>query len=132
MQQQKTNPVVWFEIYVQDLERATRFYEEVLSLKLESLGEPGTDPSTEGMQMMAFPMEENRLGAGGALVKMQGVPSGGSTMVYFDSQDCAIELGRVEAAGGKVFKEKFSIGPHGHCGIGIDPDGNMFGVHSMK
>ena len=131
-EQQQPNPVIWFEIYVQDLTRARKFYEEVLALKLEPLGDPGGDPSTEGMQMMAFPMDENRVGAGGALVKMEGVPSGGSTLVYFSSLDCAVELGRVEKAGGKIFKEKFSIGPHGFCGIGIDPDGNMFGVHSMK
>lgn len=27
MENQKTNPVVWFEIYVDDMERATKFYE---------------------------------------------------------------------------------------------------------
>lgn len=126
------NPVVWFEIYVQDLARATAFYEKVLGLKLENLGEPGADPSTQGMQMMAFPMKQGLTGCGGALVKMEGVPSGGSTMVYFGADDCAVELGRVEAAGGKLFKDKFSLGEFGFCGIGIDPDGNMFGVHSMQ
>ncbi len=32
------NPVNWFEIYVQDINRAKRFYEAVLQVKLESLG----------------------------------------------------------------------------------------------
>ena len=31
----KTNPVGWFEIYVQDTNRAKRFYEAVLQSKLE-------------------------------------------------------------------------------------------------
>lgn len=127
------NAGVWFEIYVQDLPRAKAFYEKVLDTTLEPLAEPGTDPSTDGMQMLAFPGGNmDSYGSGGALVKMQGVPSGGSTMVYFGSEDCAVELGRVEAAGGKLFKDKFPIGEHGFCGIGVDPDGNMFGVHSMK
>jgi len=29
------NPVVWFEIYVQDMARAKKFYEAVLQVKLE-------------------------------------------------------------------------------------------------
>jgi predicted enzyme related to lactoylglutathione lyase len=29
------NPVVWFEIYVRDLERSKAFYESVLSIHLE-------------------------------------------------------------------------------------------------
>jgi predicted enzyme related to lactoylglutathione lyase len=28
------NPVGWFEIYVQDMDRATKFYESVLGIKL--------------------------------------------------------------------------------------------------
>ena len=35
-----TNPVGWFEIYVQDMERATKFYETVLDTKLEALETP--------------------------------------------------------------------------------------------
>ena len=33
----KTNPVGWFEIYVQDASRAKIFYETVLQTKLERL-----------------------------------------------------------------------------------------------
>lgn len=38
------NPVEWFEIHVQDMARATKFYESVLETKLEKLGDP-TDSS---------------------------------------------------------------------------------------
>ena len=124
------NPVVWFEIYVQDLPRATRFYETVLGVKLAPLPSPATEG---GIEMMAFPMEMNQTGAGGALAKMPGVPSGGnSTMVYFHSEDCAVEISRVAAAGGKVMKEKMSIGQYGFVALAFDTEGNMFGVHSMK
>jgi predicted enzyme related to lactoylglutathione lyase len=34
------NPVSWFEIYVQDMARATKFYETVLEVKLEKLTSP--------------------------------------------------------------------------------------------
>jgi hypothetical protein len=71
----KTNPVVWFEIYVQNMDRVRLFYESVLQCKLEKLDSPG-------LEMWAFSMNRNAAGAAGALVSMQGVPSGGnSTLV---------------------------------------------------
>ena len=120
------NPVGWFEIYVQDMNRARTFYETVLQLKLEKL--PGTD-----LEMIAFPMNGNAPGAAGALVRMPGVSSGGnSTLVYFVSDDCAVPAARVAASGGKVFKDKFSIGQYGFIALALDTEGNMFGIHSMK
>ena len=125
------NPVVWFEIYVQDMPRARAFYEQVLDKRLESLLAPEGDAS--GLEMMAFPMEMDNGGAGGALVKMEGVPSGGmGTVVYFGCVDCAVEAARVVAAGGSLFKEKFSIGQYGFCALAHDTEGNMFGLHSMQ
>lgn len=120
------NPIRWFEIYVQDMDRARRFYETVLGVGLQSLEGAG-----EGM--FAFPMHMNAPGAAGALVKMEGVPSGGnSTLVYFGCADCAVEAGRVAKAGGAVFKEKFSIGQYGFIALATDTEGNMFGLHSTS
>ncbi len=122
----KHNPVNWFEIYVQNMARARKFYEAVFHLKLEKINSPDTD-------MWGFPMDVNRFGAGGSLVKMEGVSSGGnSTIVYFICTDCAVEAGRVEAAGGHVHKEKMSIGEYGFMALAFDTEGNMFGLHSMK
>ncbi len=73
------------------------------------------------------------MGAAGALVRMDGVPSGGGgTLVYFSCDDCAVEQGRVQAAGGTVFKPKFSIAPHGHIALVVDTEGNCIGLHSMQ
>lgn len=127
----KPNPVVWFEIYVQDMERARRFYETVFQCALEPLAPP--DSASSGMHMLAFPMEMERPGSGGMLVQMEGVTSGaGGTMVYFACEDCAVEQSRVEAANGKIHRAKFSIGPYGHCAIVLDTEGNMIGLHSMQ
>ncbi len=124
----KGNPVVWFEIYVQDLPRAKTFYEKVLGVTLTKLDSPDTS-----IEMWQFPSQENAFGASGALCKMADVPSGGGgTMVYFSCEDCATEAGRVKGAGGQVMKEKFSIGQYGAIAIAFDPDGNCFGLHSMK
>ena len=78
-------------------------------------------------------MQENQAGASGTLVQMEGVKGGGnSTIVYFHSEDCSIEEGRVVEAGGKVSKSKQSIGEFGFMVLALDTEGNMFGVHSIK
>lgn len=121
------NPVGWFEIYVQDMARARTFYESVLQIKLEELNCPLPD-----MEMWSFPMAMDRLGAGGALVKMDGFPSGGnSTLVYFSCADCGVEADRVAAAGGTLVREKFDIGEYGFIALATDTEGNMIGLHSM-
>lgn len=120
------NPVIWFEIYVQDLDRARHFYERVLGLKLQRI-------EGDALEMWAFPMEMGREGAGGALVKMPDVASGGnSTLVYFSCEDCALEESRVLAAGGQVKQTKMSIAPHGFISLVVDTEGNLCGLHSMK
>jgi predicted enzyme related to lactoylglutathione lyase len=126
----KTNPVGWFEIYVQDMNRARAFYEAVFVTKLEKL--PGPD-----IDMWCFPMSQDcstpLYGAPGALVHLPGCPSGGSgTIVYFVCEDSAVEEARVAPAGGKVFKTKFSIGQYGFIALVTDTEGNMIGLHSMK
>jgi uncharacterized protein len=121
------NAVRWFEIYVQDMDRARRFYETVLKVTLDRIEAP------DASEMWSFPMSENLPGAGGSLVRMQGVPSGGGgTLVYFGCEDCADEASRVTVAGGKIERAKMSIGPYGHIVLAVDTEGNMFGLHSMK
>jgi uncharacterized protein len=121
------NPVGWFEIYVQDMARAKRFYEAVFKLKLQQL-HPGGE-----WDMWAFPMAMDRYGAPGALIKMEGFPSGGnSVLVYFSCEDCAVEAKRALDAGGRIMKEKFSIGEYGFIALVFDSESNMIGLHSMQ
>ncbi len=121
--------MVWFEIYVDDMDRATKFYETVLQLKLQDM----SDPTNQSMQMRAFPGETMNPGAAGTLIKMEGAKAGGSNVIiYFGCEDCSVEESRVEAAGGKVCKSKMSIGEFGFCSIVTDPEGNTIGLHSMK
>ncbi len=126
-----SNPVGWFEIYIQDMKRAQKFYESVLRVTLAKLSVP--EPDESGMEMFAFPMDMERPGASGALVKMDGFPSGGnSTLVYFSCADCAVEAGRVATSGGRIQQEKMSIGEYGFIALAFDTEGNMFGLHSMQ
>ncbi len=121
------NAVRWFEIYVQDMARARRFYETVLGVKLEQLGAVGQD-----LEMWAFQMSPDRPGAGGALVRTPGMASTpGGTLIYFGCDDCAVEAGRVVKAGGKIQRDKMSIGEYGHIVLAVDTEGNLIGLHSM-
>ena len=122
------NPVNWFEIYVDDIERARGFYENVLGIELSKL-----DTGDANVPMWTFPGEQGGAGANGSLIHMEGFKAGGnSTLVYFSCEDCATEEARVQGAGGQVFKTKFSIGPYGFISLATDTEGNMFGLHSMK
>lgn len=124
------NPVVWFEIYTDDLLRAKKFYETVLQIQFTEL--PNTTP--DNLQMLAFPNNmESKNKASGALVKMEGFKAGNnSTIVYFMSEDCSMEESRIVNAGGGVFKSKMSLGDYGFMLLATDTEGNMFGIHSMK
>jgi predicted enzyme related to lactoylglutathione lyase len=120
------NAVSWFEIYVQDMPRAKSFYEKVFDRTLERL-------DSGDLEMWSFPGAMDRYGAAGALVRIPGVPSGGnSTIVYFECDDCAIEGARVAGAGGRIHRDKFSIGKYGFIVLAFDTEGNMIGLHSMK
>jgi predicted enzyme related to lactoylglutathione lyase len=124
----KTNPVGWFEIYVENMERAKTFYEAVLQYKLEHLESPDSE-----IDLWSFPMSEEGYGASGALAKMEGCsPGGGGTLVYFGCEDCAVEAARAAKNGGRVFKEKMAIGKYGFIALVHDTEGNMIGLHSMK
>ena len=126
----KQNPISWFEIYVNDMPRAKKFYEAVFASSLENLNPPA-GPMGE-IEMQAFPSNMEVYGASGALVKMEGVAAGGnSTLIYFDCEDCAVEASRVAEAGGKVEREKMSLGEFGFISLVIDTEGNMIGLHSM-
>lgn len=122
----KRNPVGWFEIYVQDMEAAKKFYEAVFDTQLQK------GDSSE-LDLWMFPGDSGRPGSAGALAQMEGVPSGGnSTLVYFSCADCAVESRRAGENGGTIFKPKTSIGQYGYIALFPGPDGNALGLHSMS
>ena len=124
----KPNAIGWFDIYVDNMDRAVTFYEGILKQKLEQI----VDPTGE-TQIMSFPANMKMYGASGALVKSKhSRPGVGGTMVYFSVEDCSIEESRVIAANGKIVRPKFSIGEFGWVTLCLDTEGNMFGLNSMK
>jgi len=87
------NAVGWFDVYVDDMDRAVGFYENVLGAKLEAMDDP-----TSESRMMSFPGNMHAYGAAGALVKTEHAkPGPGGTQLYFWSK-IALRSKRVQRA----------------------------------
>ena len=123
---EKWNSVVWFEIPVEDLDRAKNFFEVVFGIKLE-LNDIGP------MRMAWFPMIEGVPGAPGALVKMEGyAPSDHGVRIYLTVPDIEGTLEKVEANGGEILMPRTSIGEYGFIAQFRDTEGNRLAIHSME
>lgn len=121
------NAITWFELPVQNLERAQAFYEAVLNttMRREAMG-----PS----QGAVFPYNPQAQGVGGALMCGPTAPAAamGGTLVYLDaspSLDAALE--RAVAQGGTVALARTALPPGmGFFAHVIDLDGNRVGLHA--
>ena len=123
------NVVGWFEIPVSDMQRAVKFYQDVLGYEISyyKFGE---------IEMGWFPWGDLP-GTPGSLVKHEQYykPSTDGTLVYFTSpsRDLNNELSKVEAAGGKVLSEKKLVSEeYGYIGLFLDTEGNRVALHSRK
>lgn len=120
------NPVNWFEIAANDLERAKEFYANVFMRGFQLIEMPES-------KMYMFEGGPDSKGAVGAIVKSeQNKPSADGTIIYFECEDVANETSRVEASGGKILFPKMSIGEFGFISQAIDTEGNRIGFHSHK
>lgn len=120
------NVVNWFEIPVSDLDRAKKFYENVLGHEL-TLNEMGP------LKMAWFPMEQDGTGATGTLIQAESyVPSHQGSMVYFSVPDIEAVLNKVDKNGGKTLNPKMSIGEYGFVAHFEDSEGNRVALHSTQ
>lgn len=127
IQKPKLNPVHWFEIPVQDMDRARKFYEAVFGFQLP----PPMDMF--GSSICFFPMERDALGTGGALLRGEKAkPSNEGVTIYFATKGVDPVLAKIENAGGKTFIPRTSIGEFGFFAQFIDTEGNRIGIHEMS
>jgi len=120
------NAINWFEIPVENFDRAKKFYETVIGAEMSPM-------EMEGVKSAFFPAD-NQNGIGGCIIKADGyVPSEKGVLVYLNGgDDLAVPLSRVAKAGGKVVLPKTSIGQHGFMAYFIDSEGNRIAFHSRK
>lgn len=119
------NAINWFEIPVNDYDRAKKFYSEVLDVEITDMEMPDGKYGT-------FPFDKDNNSVGGGLMQheMAKPSADGSTLYLNGGDDLDIPLGRIEAAGGKVVMPKTSIGENGFMAQFMDTEGNRVALHS--
>ena len=120
---QTHNRVVWCDVPVADLDRASAFYSKVLDI----------DISTQEYQGERFCVLAHQDGNGGCLiVAPDEVASDAGIRVYFNVEGRIRDATRqVEALGGSIVEPIHAIGPHGFRAIVRDSEGNRIILHSM-
>ena len=128
---EQTNILTWFEIPVTDIDRAKKFYETILDIKMVKR----TDGEDEAV---FFPFDPNVIQATsgrvtGILSKSErNKPSSNGTVIYINaSPDIQTVLDKVEQVGGKVIMPRTHI-PAGFIAIIIDSEGNKVGLHAEQ
>jgi hypothetical protein len=117
----------WFEIPVQDMDRAQRFYETLLAapLRREPMG-----PQT----LAVFPYSEGTVGGALLAGPQVGDPASGTgVLVYLNAgEHLAPALGRLAEAGGRIVTPRVDL-PDG-MGSFVhfeDSEGNRVGLHAQ-
>ncbi len=121
---QSTNPVVYFEIPVNDLERAEKFYTAVFNFSFEK-------EMIDRYEMALFPFEEKNSGITGALAKGDVYkPSKNGVIIYFKTENIDRTLEKALHNGGSVLYPKRIDEKYGFAVAEFeDSEGNRIALH---
>lgn len=123
--QKKSNPVVYFEIPVIDIDRATKFYSTVFNFKFDTT-------IIDNNKMALFPFTEEKLGISGALAMGEIYkPTKDGVLIYFNTVNIDETLRLANANGGQI------LYPKTDNGIGLvaefeDTEGNRIALYQSK
>ena len=123
MSESLTNRIVWADVPVTDLARASGFYRAVLGVAVHIQDMPG----------ITLAVIDHVDGSGACLVPShEPIAQAGGILVYFNV------TGRLRAAvaevplhGGTVLEGVHSIGPHGFRALVRDSEGNRIALHAL-
>ncbi len=102
--EKKSNPVVYFEIPVNDIDRAMTFYKAVFNFDF------GQD-SIDGYEMALFPFTDEYSGISGALAKGEVYkPTKNGVLIYFKTTDIDETLKLATTNGGQMLYHKTDNG----------------------
>ncbi|MDQ1855378.1 VOC family protein [Chryseobacterium sp. WLY505] len=119
-----TNPVVYFEIPVNDLERAEKFYSAVFNFSFDK-------EIIDSYEMALFPFEEKNSGITGALAKGDVYkPSKNGVIIYFKTENIDRTLEKAVQHGGSVLYPKRIDEKYGFAVAEFeDSEGNRIALH---
>lgn len=122
------NIIVWADIPVIDLDRASKFYSRVLGMPVNPM------PGADGVALPQAPPDADPA-AGASMVAFDlyvgGTPSAEGTTIYLSSMgDFPGMMARVREAGGEILQEPQDMGPMiGTLAFIKDTEGNRIGIH---
>lgn len=122
------NTIVWFDLPVKNLEKATEFYSKLLNKNLTIVEE-------HGFKMAVFPHEDNSCDVAGCIYESKDdfKANDSGLLIYFDVNKHIHQA--VDAAvthGGKLIEPVTSIGPWGFRAIILDCEGHKIALHAME
>ncbi|WP_228414362.1 VOC family protein [Chryseobacterium sp. CH21] len=119
-----TNPVVYFEIPVNDLERAEKFYSAVFNFSFDK-------EIIDNYEMALFPFEEKNSGITGALAKGEVYkPSKNGVIIYFKTENIDQTLKKAVQHGGSILYQKKTDEKYGFAVAEFeDSEGNRIALH---
>lgn len=117
------NRVVWLDIPVVDLARASAFYADVLGIAVhqETFGE------------VSFAVLDHGAGNGACLVVQPEQVGTKGPLVYLNvNGSIQAAMAAVTALGGQIEQGIHAIGPHGYRALIVDSEGNRLALHSEQ
>jgi predicted enzyme related to lactoylglutathione lyase len=117
--------VVHFEIPVDDLERAQKFYKNVFGWKMDSL------PGMEYIMIGTTPVDEKGMpkeigSINGGMMKRQRPVT--SPIITVGVEDIESAIKNVKKMGGEIIRGKIQMGEFGYAAYFKDPEGNIIGL----
>ena len=125
MMTKKSNPVVYFEIPVTDIDRAIKFYNTVFHFDFDK-------ENIDNNEMALFPFSDENSGISGALAKGEIYkPTKDGTVIYFTTKNIDETLKLATSNGGHI------LYPKTDNGIGLvaefeDTEGNRIALYQTK
>ena len=121
----KSNPVVYFEIPVNDIDRAIKFYTSVFNFDFDK-------ETIDNNEMALFPFVDENPGISGALAKGEiYIPTKDGVVIYFKTENIDETIKLATANGGQL------LYPITDNGIGLvaefeDTEGNRIALYQSK
>jgi predicted enzyme related to lactoylglutathione lyase len=112
------NPVVHWELWSEDPQRASEFYASVFGWSIRHIPEMNYHLADKGAEG----------GIGGGIMKPKEGPWPGKLTVYIDVEDLAACREKIIAAGGKMVVEPTEVPGVGSMALFEDPDGRVMGL----
>ncbi|MFB6468170.1 VOC family protein [Cytobacillus sp. Hz8] len=121
--------LIHFEIHVDDMERAKKFYGEVFGWSFQDWSEYAGMP-----YFGAMTGADNEPGINGALMQRQNAPSETSQRLNafactMGVEDYDVTEAKIIENGGKVAMPKYALPKMAWQGYYLDTEGNLFGIH---